>query len=120
MWKSSTKELQVLSQGLTPIDQLKVIITGTIENKLDGSSNSGMIYTKQYTRRIDNLKIQSATSNVQQFDSKENPKRHVVHFIETPNSPVTYGDPLVKKFVRSMKKNAFDQYTDLEVNSVDI
>ncbi|KAL0456182.1 UNVERIFIED_CONTAM: hypothetical protein Slati_0957400 [Sesamum latifolium] len=42
----------------------------------------------------------------QQFDGKGNPKQHVSHFIETCTG--TYGDHLVKKFVRSLKGNTFD------------
>ncbi|KAL0416965.1 UNVERIFIED_CONTAM: hypothetical protein Slati_3528400 [Sesamum latifolium] len=55
--KSSTKELQVSSEELIPIDQLKEFIMETIQNKLDGSTKSSMTYVKPYTRRIDNLKM---------------------------------------------------------------
>ncbi|KAK4394542.1 hypothetical protein Sango_1608500 [Sesamum angolense] len=44
----------------------------------------------------------------QQFDGKGNPKQHVAHFVETCNNARTYGDHLVKQFVRSLKGNAFD------------
>ncbi|KAL0297868.1 UNVERIFIED_CONTAM: hypothetical protein Sangu_3175400 [Sesamum angustifolium] len=55
----------------------------------------------------------------QQFDGKGNPKQHVAHFVETCNNAGTYGDHLVKQFVRSLKGNAFDWYTDLEAGSID-
>ncbi|KAL0442178.1 UNVERIFIED_CONTAM: hypothetical protein Sradi_0156700 [Sesamum radiatum] len=55
----------------------------------------------------------------QQFDGKSNPKQHVAHFIESCNNAGTYGDHLVKQFVRSLKGNAFDWYTNLEVGSID-
>ncbi|KAK4383795.1 hypothetical protein Sango_2742400 [Sesamum angolense] len=55
----------------------------------------------------------------QQFDGKGNPKQHVAHFVETYNKAGTYGDHLVKQFVRSLKGNSFDWYTDLEVSSID-
>ncbi|KAL0420248.1 UNVERIFIED_CONTAM: hypothetical protein Slati_3047700 [Sesamum latifolium] len=55
----------------------------------------------------------------QQFDGNGNPKQHVAHFIETCNNVGTYGDHLVKQFVRSLKDNAFDWYTDLESSSID-
>ena len=42
-----------------------------------------------------------------------------MHFVETCNNAGTYGDYLVKQFVRSLKGNAFDWYTDLEPNSID-
>ena len=38
--------------------------------------------------------------------------------METCNNAGTYGDYLVKQFVRSLKGNAFDWYTDLEPNSI--
>ncbi|KAL0448959.1 UNVERIFIED_CONTAM: hypothetical protein Slati_1452300 [Sesamum latifolium] len=44
---------------------------------------------------------------------------HVAHFVETCNNAGTYGDHLVKQFVRSLKGNAFDWYTDLEAGSID-
>ncbi|KAL0394450.1 UNVERIFIED_CONTAM: hypothetical protein Slati_4411200 [Sesamum latifolium] len=58
-------------------------------------------------------------SKFQQFDGKGNPKQHMAHFIETCNNARTYGDHLVKQFVRSLKGNAFDWYTDLEAGSID-
>ncbi|XP_070677835.1 uncharacterized protein [Malus domestica] len=53
-----------------------------------------------------------------QFNGKGNPKQHVTRFIETCNNAGTEGDYLVKQFVRSLKGNAFDWYTDLEPESV--
>ncbi|KAL0320194.1 UNVERIFIED_CONTAM: hypothetical protein Sradi_5280900 [Sesamum radiatum] len=80
-----------------------------------------MTYTKPYTQRIDNLKITIGYQPLkfQQFDGKGNPKQHVAHFIETCNNAGTYGDHLVKQFVRSLKGNAFDWYTNLEASSID-
>ncbi|KAM1007178.1 hypothetical protein PS2_003784 [Malus domestica] len=53
-----------------------------------------------------------------QFDGNGNPKQHIAHFIETCNNARTEGDYLVKKFVHSLKGNAFDWYTDLEPESI--
>ncbi|KAM1365308.1 hypothetical protein PS2_043290 [Malus domestica] len=53
-----------------------------------------------------------------QFDEKGNPKQHIAHFIETYNNAGTEGDYLVKQFVCSLKGNAFDWYTDLELKSI--
>ncbi|KAL0301513.1 UNVERIFIED_CONTAM: hypothetical protein Sradi_6428100 [Sesamum radiatum] len=75
------KELQVSSDGLIPVDQLKEFIEGTIKSKIEGSSKSSLTYSKPYTPRIDSLKM-----------------------------------PM---FVRSLKGNAFDWYTDLEASSID-
>ncbi|KAL0293867.1 UNVERIFIED_CONTAM: hypothetical protein Sradi_6915500 [Sesamum radiatum] len=82
---------------------------------------SSMTYIRPYTQRIDNLKmpIGYQPPKFQQFDVKGNPKQHVAHFIEICNNAGTYGDHLVKKFVRSLKGNAFDWYTNSEASSID-
>ncbi|KAL0423943.1 UNVERIFIED_CONTAM: hypothetical protein Sradi_0929100 [Sesamum radiatum] len=115
------KELQISSDGLIPVDQLKEFIEGTIKSKIEGSSKSSLTYSKPYTPRIDNLKMPMGYQppKFQQFDGKGNPKQHVAHFVETCNNAGTYGDHLVKQFVRSLKGNAFDWYTDLEAGSID-
>ncbi|KAM2589171.1 hypothetical protein TB1_046128 [Malus domestica] len=53
-----------------------------------------------------------------QFDGKGNPKQHVTHFVETCNNAGTERDYLAKQFVRSLKGNAFEWYTDLEPESI--
>ncbi|KAL0310422.1 UNVERIFIED_CONTAM: hypothetical protein Scaly_2929300 [Sesamum calycinum] len=115
------KELQISSDGLIPLDQLKEFIEGTIRSKIDGSSKLSLTYSKPYTPRMDSLKMSMGYQppKFQQFDDKGNPKQHVAHFIETCNNAGTYGDHLVKQFVRSLKGNAFDWYTDLEACSID-
>ncbi|KAL0378564.1 UNVERIFIED_CONTAM: hypothetical protein Sradi_3161900 [Sesamum radiatum] len=117
----SARELQVSSDGLIPVDQLKEFIEGTIRSKIEGSLKSSLTYSKPYTQRIDNLKMPMGYQppKFQQFDGKGNPKQHVAHFVETCNNAGTYGDHLVKQFVRSLKGNAFDWYTDLEAGSID-
>ncbi|KAL0351033.1 UNVERIFIED_CONTAM: hypothetical protein Sradi_4252500 [Sesamum radiatum] len=101
----SAKEFQISSDGLIPVDQLKEFIEGTIRSKIEGSSRSSFTYSKPYTPRIDNLKmpIGYQPPKFQQFDGKGNPKQHVAHFVETCNNAGTYGDHLVKQFVRSLK-----------------
>ena len=54
-----------------------------------------------------------------QFDGKGNPKQHIDHFVETCENAGTQRGLLVKQFVRSLKGNAFDWYTDLELESID-
>ncbi|KAK4390155.1 hypothetical protein Sango_2078800 [Sesamum angolense] len=114
------KELEVSSDGLIPVDQLKEFIEGTIKSKIEGSSKSSLTYSKPYTPRIDSLKMPMGYQppKFQQFDGKGYPKQHVAHFVETCNNAGTYGDHLVKQFVRSLKGNAFDWYTDLEAGSI--
>ncbi|KAL0446208.1 UNVERIFIED_CONTAM: hypothetical protein Slati_1748700 [Sesamum latifolium] len=53
----SAKELQISSDGLIPMDQLKELIEGTISNKIEGRSKSSLTYSKPYAQRIDNLKM---------------------------------------------------------------
>ncbi|KAM2557408.1 hypothetical protein TB2_014531 [Malus domestica] len=53
-----------------------------------------------------------------QFDGKGNPKQHIAHFVETCNNAGTEGDYLAKQFVRSLKGNAFEWYTDLKPESI--
>ncbi|KAL0313660.1 UNVERIFIED_CONTAM: hypothetical protein Scaly_2914100 [Sesamum calycinum] len=55
----------------------------------------------------------------QQFDGKGNPKQHVAYFVGMCNNAGSYGDHLVKQFVRSLTGNAFDWYIDLEAGSID-
>ena len=55
----------------------------------------------------------------QQFEGKGNPRQHVAHFVETCNNADTYRDLMVKQFLRSLKGNVFDWYTDLAPGSVD-
>ncbi|KAL0307149.1 UNVERIFIED_CONTAM: hypothetical protein Sradi_6132200 [Sesamum radiatum] len=80
-----------------------------------------LTYSKPYTPRIDGLKMPMGyqPTKFQQFDGKGNPKQHVAHFVETCNNAGTYDDHLVKQFVRFLKGNAFDWYTDLEADSID-
>ncbi|WMV37542.1 hypothetical protein MTR67_030927 [Solanum verrucosum] len=119
--QTKIKEIHIFAEGFIPIDQLKDFIIETIEDKSEFSSKFSPTYVKPYTQRIDNLKMPKGYQppNLQQFDGKENPKQHIAHFIETCNDAGTYGDHLVKEFVRSLRENAFDWYTNLEPNSID-
>ncbi|KAL0324631.1 UNVERIFIED_CONTAM: hypothetical protein Scaly_2430200 [Sesamum calycinum] len=98
------KELQISSDGLILMDQLKEFIEGTIRSKIEGSSKSSLTYSKPYTPRIDSMKMPMGyqPSKFQQFDGKGNSKQHVAHFVETCNNAGTYDDHLVKQFVRSL------------------
>ncbi|XP_070050397.1 uncharacterized protein [Nicotiana tomentosiformis] len=99
---ASAKAIPVSSKGMFPIDQLKEFIEGTIKSKYEVVTKSSLTYAKPYT-----------------FDGKGNPKQHATHFVETHNNAGSYGDYLIKQFVRSLKGNAFDWYTDLEAGSID-
>ncbi|KAL0289063.1 UNVERIFIED_CONTAM: hypothetical protein Scaly_2713000 [Sesamum calycinum] len=94
----SAKEVQISSDRLIPVDQLKEFIEVTIRSKIEGSSRSSFTYSKPYNPRIDCLKMTMGYQppKFQQFDGKGNPKQHVSYFVETCNNAGTYGDHLVK------------------------
>ena len=62
------------------------------------------MYSKPYTKRIDNLHmlVGYQPPKFQSFDGKGNPKQYVAYFVETCNNTGTYGDFLVKQFIRSL------------------
>ena len=71
-------------------------------------------------KRIDNMRMPNGYQSPKflQFDRKGNPKQHIAHFVETCENAGIQGSLLVKQFVRSLKGNAFDWYTDLEPESI--
>ncbi|KAL0284681.1 UNVERIFIED_CONTAM: hypothetical protein Scaly_2841400 [Sesamum calycinum] len=73
-----------------------------------------------YTPRIDSFKMPMGYQppKFQQFDGKGNSKQHIA--FKTCNNGGTYGDHLVKQFIRSLKGSAFDWYTDLEASSINV
>ncbi|CAL8174676.1 unnamed protein product [Prunus armeniaca] len=97
------------------------MIANTIRVQYGAPSRDTFMYSKPYTRRIDNLRMPTGYQppKFQQFDGKGNPKQHIAHFVETCNNAGTEGDHLVKQFVQSLKGNAFDWYVDLESKSLD-
>ncbi|KAF3659912.1 putative serine carboxypeptidase-like 19-like [Capsicum annuum] len=116
-----TKEVQVSTEEMIPIGQLREFIEENPKDKYDVVTKYFLVYAKPYTAKIDNLKmpVDYQPPKFQQFEGKGNPKQHVTHFVETCNNDGTYGDYLVKQFVRSLNRNTFDWYTNLEPNSID-
>ena len=53
------------------------------------------------------------------FMAKGNHKQHIVHFVETCEKAGTQGGLFIKQFVRSLKENAFNWYTNLEPEPID-
>ncbi|KAM2749861.1 hypothetical protein EV2_028717 [Malus domestica] len=97
------------------------MITNTIKAQYEGRSHTSLFYSKPYSKKIDALKMPRGYQppKFMQFDGKGNPKQqHVAHFVETCNNAGTEGDYLAKQFVRSLKGNAFEWYTDLEPESI--
>ena len=103
------------------VQQLQDMITNTIQAQYRDSSTSSLIYSKPYTKRIDNMRMPNGYQPPKflQFDDKGNPKQHIAHFVETCENVGTQGGLLVKQFVHSLKGNAFDWYTNLVPESID-
>ena len=103
------------------IQQLQDMITNTIRPQYGGPSQSTLVCSKPYTKRIDNLRMPMGYQppKFQSFDGKGNPKQHIAHFIETCNNAGTNGDLLVKQFVRFLRGNAFNWYIDLTPECID-
>ena len=112
---------QSTSVASLSVQQLQDMITNTIQAQYEGSSTSSLTYSKPYTKCINSIRMPNGYQPPKflQFDGKGNPKQHIAHFIETCENAGTQGDLLVKQFVRSLKGNAFDWYTNLEPESID-
>ncbi|KAM2549785.1 hypothetical protein FF1_014875 [Malus domestica] len=106
--------------GYLSIQQLQEMITNTVKAQYEGSSNTYGLYSKPYSKKIDALRMPKGYQppKFMQFDGKGNPKQHIAHFVETCNNARTEGDYLAKQFVRSLKGNAFEWYTDLKPESI--
>ncbi|KAA0059023.1 ty3-gypsy retrotransposon protein [Cucumis melo var. makuwa] len=96
------------------------MIANSIKTQYSGPAQTFSLYSKPYTKRIDNLRMPNGYQppKFQQFDGKGNPKQHVAHFIESCETAGTRGDLLVKQFVRTLKGNVFDWYIDMEPESI--
>ncbi|KAM2811692.1 hypothetical protein COP1_044303 [Malus domestica] len=116
--KPEPDQAAVLMRSLS-IQQLQEI-TSTVKAQYEGSSNTSGLYSKPYSKKIDTLKMPRGYQPPKfiQFDGKGNPKHHVAHFVKTCNNAGTEWDYLAKQFVRSLKGNAFEWYTDLEPESI--
>ncbi|KAM1553501.1 hypothetical protein EV2_006491 [Malus domestica] len=106
--------------GSLSIQQLQEMITNTIKAQYEESSHTSLFYSKPYSKKIDALRMPRGYQppKFMQFDGKGNPKQHVAHFVETCNNAGTEGDYLAKQFVRSLKGNVFEWYTNLEPESI--
>ncbi|KAM2397275.1 hypothetical protein EV1_033696 [Malus domestica] len=106
--------------GSLSIQHLQEMITNTTKAQYEGSSHTSLFYSKPYSKKIDALKMPRGYQppKFMQFNGKGNPKQHVAYFIKTCNNTGTKGDYLAKQFVRSLKGNAFEWYTDLEPESI--
>ncbi|TYK25790.1 ty3-gypsy retrotransposon protein [Cucumis melo var. makuwa] len=92
------------------IQQLQDMIANSIRAQYGGPPQTSFMYSKLYTKRIDNLRMPLGYQPLkfQQFDGKDNPKQHIAHFVETCENAGLRGDQLVRQFIRSLKGNAFE------------
>ncbi|KAA0038071.1 ty3-gypsy retrotransposon protein [Cucumis melo var. makuwa] len=97
------------------------MIVNSIRVQYGGPLQTSFMYSKPYTKRIDNLRMPFGCQPLkfQQFNKKGNPKQHIAHFIKTCENIGLRGDHLVRKFVRSLKENTFEWYTDMESKVTD-
>ncbi|TYK00107.1 ty3-gypsy retrotransposon protein [Cucumis melo var. makuwa] len=81
------------------VQQLQDMIANSIRAQYEEPPQNSFMYSKPYTKRIDNLRMPLGYQppKFQQFNGKGNPKQ----------------------FVRSLKGNAFEWYTDLEPEVID-
>ncbi|KAA0033935.1 ty3-gypsy retrotransposon protein [Cucumis melo var. makuwa] len=112
---------QSVSVASLSVQQLQDMIANSIRAQYGGPPQTSFMYSKSYTKRIDNLRMPLGYQppKFQQFDGRGNPKQHIAHFVETCENAGSRGDQLVKQFVRSLKGNAFEWYTDLEPEVID-
>ncbi|KAA0063894.1 ty3-gypsy retrotransposon protein [Cucumis melo var. makuwa] len=97
------------------------MIANSIRAQYGGPPETSFMYSKSYTKRIDNLRMPLGYQppKFQQSDGKGNLKQHITHFVETCENAGLRGDQLVRQFVRSLKRNAFKWYTDLQPEVID-
>ena len=81
------------SMASISIQQLQDMITNTIRAQYGGSFTSSLIYSKPYTKHIDNMRMPNGYQPPKflQFDGKGNPKQHIAYFIETYENAGTQG-----------------------------
>ncbi|KAA0050735.1 retrotransposon gag protein [Cucumis melo var. makuwa] len=97
------------------VQQLQDMIVNSIRAQYGGLSQTSFMYSKSYTKRIENLRMPLGyqSPKFQQFDGKCNPKQHIAHFVETCENAGSRGDQLVRQFVRSLKGNAFERVVSM-------
>jgi hypothetical protein len=103
--------------GYISSNQIKEFIKDSVKDQVESRNQSSIGYAKSHTQGIDLMRMSTNYKPLkfQQFDGKGNLRQHVAHFIETCNNANTYGDLMVKQFVRSTKGNVLDWHTNLKL-----
>ncbi|TYK08171.1 ty3-gypsy retrotransposon protein [Cucumis melo var. makuwa] len=101
---------QSISVASLSVQQLQDIIANSIRAQYGGPLQTSFMYSKPYTKRIDNLRMPLGYQPLkfQKFDGKGNPKQHIAHFVETCENAGSRGGQLVRQFIRSLKESAFE------------
>ncbi|KAA0043518.1 ty3-gypsy retrotransposon protein [Cucumis melo var. makuwa] len=100
--KNVVQENQLQQQSVSvaslSIQQLQVMIANSIRAQYGGSPQTSFMYSKSYTKKIDNLRMLLGYQPPKflQFDGKGNPKYHIAHFVETCENAGSRGDQLVR------------------------
>ncbi|KAL0439201.1 UNVERIFIED_CONTAM: hypothetical protein Slati_2403100 [Sesamum latifolium] len=103
--RSMSKKLKDSSQ-MTPLTEYVQKDFGSPNHASEGDGNKSppssprSVFSHSFTTNVAPVMVTNATTIEEQLAR-------------------TYGDHLVKQFVRSLKGNAFDWYTDLEASSID-
>ncbi|KAK3041203.1 hypothetical protein RJ639_028463 [Escallonia herrerae] len=113
------------------VQQLQDMITSTIREQYGGPYRNNLMYSKLYTKQIDNMRMPAGAGTegdllVKQFVRYLRGNAFDWYIDIEPESfnywevmERTEGDLLVKQFVRSLRGNAFDWYIDIEPESID-
>ncbi|TYJ96836.1 ty3-gypsy retrotransposon protein [Cucumis melo var. makuwa] len=93
------------------VQQVQDMIANSIRAQYGGPLQTSFMYSKPYTKRIDNLKmpLEYQPLKFQQFNGKGNIKQHIAHFVETCKNARSIGDQLV----RALSLDSKDRITEL-------
>ena len=96
---------QLVSVASLSVQQLQDMMENSIRAQYGGPPQTSFMYSKSYTKRIDNLRMPLGYQPLkfQQFDGKGNSKQHIAHFIKTCENAGSRGDQLFRQFVRCLK-----------------
>ncbi|KAL0434116.1 UNVERIFIED_CONTAM: hypothetical protein Slati_2745900 [Sesamum latifolium] len=111
----TTNVAPVMVTNATTIEEQLASLTRTIEGLMKHVQEQDA----QIARLIHKADNEDASHIMGKQVESHDEAEHVAHFVETCNNAGTYGDHLVKQFVRSLKGNVFYWYTDLEAGSID-
>ncbi|KAA0066578.1 ty3-gypsy retrotransposon protein [Cucumis melo var. makuwa] len=83
--QENQQQQQSVSVASLSVQQLKNMIANSIKAQYRGPLQTSFMYSKSYTKRIDNLRMPLwyQPPKFQQSDEKGNLEQHITHFVET-------------------------------------